>query len=78
MIFSATQGCNNVSNGYNIIPTLQRCVALILVVANRPGEGTENGKKAIGLNWQNNNFARASCFCVHFFAATARLQRETA
>ena len=38
----------------------------------------ENGKKAIGLDWQNNNFARASCFFVHFFAVSARLRRETA
>ena len=39
--------------------------------------GKENGKKAIGLDWQNNNFARASRFLVHFFAVTARLRRET-
>ena len=38
----------------------------------------ENGKKAIGLDWQNNNFARASRFFVHFFAVSARLRRETA
>ena len=35
-IFSATQRCNIVSNGSNIVPTLQRCVALKIVVANRP------------------------------------------
>ena len=35
-------------------------------------------KKAIGLDWQNNNFARASRFFVHFFAVAARLQRESA
>ena len=29
-------------------------------------------KTAIGLDWQNNNFARASGFFVHFFAVTAR------
>ena len=28
--------CNIVSNGYNIVPSLQRCVVLIIVVANRP------------------------------------------
>ena len=28
--------------------------------------------------WQNNNFARASRFFVHFFAVVARLQRESA
>ena len=34
-------------------------------------------KKAIGLEWQINNFARASLSFVHFFAVTARLRRET-
>ena len=42
------------------------------------GTGNENGKKAIGLDWQNNNFARASRFFVHFFAVVARPQREIA
>ena len=43
------------------------------------GDGNENGKKAIGLDWQNNNFARASRFFVHFFFAyAAGLQRESA
>ena len=41
------------------------------------GDGSEDGKKAIGLDWQNNNFARASRFLVHFFALVARLRRET-
>ena len=36
----------------------------------------ENGKKEIGLDWQNNKFARALRFFVHFFAVTARLPRE--
>ena len=36
MIFRATRGCN-VSNGYSTtVPTLQRCVVLKNVVANRP------------------------------------------
>ena len=26
------------------------------------GDGNEDGRKAIGLDWQNNNFARASRF----------------
>ena len=34
--------------------------------------------KSIGLDWQNNNFARTSRFLVHFFAVTARLRRENA
>ena len=45
----------------------------------RNGDGNENGKKAIGLDWQNNcNFARVSRFFAHFFAVAARLQREGA
>ena len=39
--------------------------------SNDNGNINENGTKAIGLDWQNNNFARASCFFVHFFAITA-------
>ena len=35
-------------------------------------------KKSNGLIRQNNNFARASRFFVHFFAVTARLPRENA
>ena len=35
-IFSATQRCNIVSNGDNIVPALQRCVALKIVVVSRP------------------------------------------
>ena len=45
---------------------------------NHEGDGNENSKEAIGLDWQNNNFARASRFFVHFFAVVARLQRESA
>ena len=31
-------------------------------LSNNDGDGNDNGKKAIGLDWQNNNFARASRF----------------
>ena len=47
-------------------------------LSNDDGDGNENGKKAIALDWQNNNFTRASRFFVHFFAVAARLQRESA
>ena len=50
---------------------------LIESLRNDDDGGIENGKKAIGLDWQNNNFARASRFFVHFSAFVARLQRET-
>ena len=42
------------------------------------GDGKKKEKKARGLDLQNNNFARASPFFVHFFAYAARLQRESA
>ena len=42
------------------------------------GDGIENDKKAIGLDCQHNNFARASRFFAHFLAVVARLQRESA
>ena len=42
------------------------------------GNGNENSKKAIVLNWQNSNFARVSRFFVHFLAVVARLRRKSA
>ena len=47
-------------------------------LSNDDGDVFENGKKATGLDRQNNNFARASRFFVHFFAVIARLRRENA
>ena len=47
-------------------------------MSNDDGDGNENGKKAKGLDWQNNNFARVARFFVHFFAVAALLQRESA
>ena len=47
-------------------------------LTNNDSDGNENGKKAIGLDWQNDNFARTSRFFVHFFAVAARLHRENA
>ena len=42
------------------------------------GDGNEKGKKVIlnRFDYQNNNFARASHFFVHFFAVVVRLRRE--
>ena len=42
------------------------------------GDISDNGKNAKGIDWQNNNSARASRFFVHFFPVTARLRRENA
>ena len=44
--------------------------------SNDDGDSNQNVKKSKGLDWQNNNFARASLFFVPFFAVTARLRRE--
>ena len=44
----------------------------------RRGRQQERQKKTIRFNNQNNNFARASRFFVHFFARFARLRRENA
>ena len=56
-------------------------VAVAVAVAQAPyddGDGNRNGKKARVLDWQKNNFARASRFFAHFSTVIARLQRETA
>ena len=47
-------------------------------LSNDDGDVKENGKKAISLDWQNNDFARASHLFVHFFAVAARLRAEIA
>ena len=47
-------------------------------LSNDHGDVNENANKAIGLDWQNNNIARASRFFVHVLAVTARLRRENA
>ena len=36
-------------------------------LSNDDGDVNKNVTKAIGLDWQNNNFTRASRFFVHFF-----------
>ena len=51
---------------------------LIGSLGNDDGDVNESCKKAMGLNWQNNDFTRASRFFVHFFAVTTRLRRENA
>ena len=47
-------------------------------LSNDERDVNENGIKAIGLDWQKNNSARASLFFVNFFAVNARLRRENA
>ena len=46
--------------------------------SNDDADGNEDVKKAIGLDWQNKTFARASCCFVHFFTVLARLRRANA
>ena len=51
---------------------------LVGSLSNDDSDGNEDGKKARGLDWQNNNFVRGSRCFIHFFAVVARLRRETA
>ena len=46
-------------------------------LATTTATATKTAKKAIGLDWQNNNFARASRFFVRFLAVVERLRDET-
>ena len=57
-------------------------VAVAVVVAgsfsNDDGDGNQDVKNSNRFITQNNNFARASRFFVHFFTGLARLRRENA
>ena len=44
-------------------------------LGNDDGDANENGKKAIGLDSQNNDSVRASHVFVNFLTVTARVQR---
>ena len=48
------------------------------LLATTTATSLRTAKKAIGLDWQNSNFAGASRLSVHFFAVTARLRGENA
>ena len=50
----------------------------IASLSNDDGNVNEVSIKAIRLDGQNKNFARASHFFVHFFAVTAQLRCENA
>ena len=55
---------------------MKNCQRLVLgCLRNDDDDGNESGKKAIGLDKQNNNFARASRFFVQFSVVVARVQR---
>lgn len=47
---------------------------IIRSLANNDGDVNENGKKVIGLDWQNSKSARASRLFVRFFTVTAWLR----
>ena len=57
-------------------------VAVAVVVAgsfsNDDGDGNQDVKNSNRFITQNNNFARASRFFVHFFTVLTRLRRENA
>ena len=58
-------------------PQVQNLVSLKPVTHSRRGQQRERQKNS-WFNKQNNNFARASRFFVHFFPVFARLRRENA
>ena len=65
----------NAKGFYNLV---SKAFPLTLAsLSNDDGDGNENGQKAIGSDKQNNNFARASRFFVHFFAVVARCTTTT-
>ena len=47
-------------------PLPYRCPKTIVSLSNDDGDSNRSSKKAIGLHWQNNNFAHASCFLYTF------------
>ena len=47
-------------------------------LSNDDGNANEKGKKAIGLDWQNNDSARESHVFVNCLTVNARVQRENA
>ena len=57
--------------------TINSCLT-IGSLSNDDSDGNENGKKKLGLNWQNNTFACVSRLFVHFLAIATRLRRENA
>ena len=52
--------------------TINSCLT-IGSLSNDDGDGKENGKKELGLDWQNNNFACASRFFLHSLAIATQL-----
>ena len=58
-------------------PRLQGFSPYISELKQRRRRRHENGQKATGSDKQNNNFARASPFFVHFFAVVARCTTTT-
>ena len=54
-------------------PVLSR---ILESLSNNDGDANENGKKAIGLDWQNNDSTRASHVFVNFLTVTGQVQCE--
>ena len=56
------------------------CGKILRTLSKHDGDSNKNGKKAMGLDKQNNGFARALRFFAHFSAAVVArlLKRKTA
>ena len=59
---------NNLLLPVSLVVVIMIIIVIVIIdsLRNDIGDGNENGKNAIGLDKQNNNFARASHFFVHF------------
>ena len=67
---------NSIALNYLNVYRLSSTASVIL--GSSSNDSNENSNKPIGIDWQNNNFARASRVFVHLLAVVARLQRENA
>ena len=72
----------SVKAGFRVIQygAYAKMMAMVKITVNRElkqrqrRRRRERQKKPIGLDWQNNNFARATRFFVHFLAVVTRQQ----
>jgi len=75
--------CCKIFGSEGAVTTVQVVETLVTVnnsreLKQRRRRQQQERQKNIGLDWQNNNFARTLRFFVHFFAVTERLRRENA
>ena len=73
-MYELHHGCNNKKTSF---PVGISVIRELKQRRRRRQQERQKSKKAMGLDRQDNNFARASRFFVHFFAVAAQVQRES-